>query len=48
VDAFFVLEGAVEFVAAAPGARHGFRPESRIRLLNIRAPDAGFAEMLRR
>ena len=61
VDAFFVLDGNVEFivggsgragpgtfVAAPPGARHGFRPsESRIVLLNIHAPDAGFAGRFR-
>ena len=61
VDSFFVLEGIVEFlegpgdpgtfVAAPPGARHGFRiPDGgqRIVLLNIHAPDSGFVGRLRR
>jgi quercetin dioxygenase-like cupin family protein len=36
------------FVAAVPGARHGFRSDGRIALLNLHAPDTGFAERLRR
>ena len=64
VDAFYVLDGQVEFVvgddvrragpgsflAAPPGARHGFSnpgPEP-LRVLNIHAPDAGFADRLKR
>jgi quercetin dioxygenase-like cupin family protein len=55
VDSFYVLEGTTEFmgtqggpgtfVAAPPGALHGFRiPDGgqRIVLLNVHAPDAGF------
>jgi quercetin dioxygenase-like cupin family protein len=61
IDAFFVLEGVVEFigrqggpgtfVAAPPGARHGFRiPDGggSIVLLNIHAPDSGFVGRLGR
>jgi quercetin dioxygenase-like cupin family protein len=61
VDSFFVLEGTAEFVgghggpgtflAAPPGARHGFRiPDegNRIVLLNVHAPDSGFVGRLRR
>ena len=64
VDAFYVLDGEVEFalegrtvragpgtlVAAPPGALHGFRRagHGRARVLNLHAPDAGFAESLRR
>jgi quercetin dioxygenase-like cupin family protein len=64
VDAFFVLEGEVEFtlesgvvtagpgtlVAAPPGTLHGFgtRGPGRARVLNLHAPDAGFAESVRR
>jgi quercetin dioxygenase-like cupin family protein len=63
VDAFYVLEGEVEFtvedevlrarpgtfVAAPPGTRHGFRNPGpgRARLLNLHAPDAGFADSVR-
>jgi quercetin dioxygenase-like cupin family protein len=61
VDAFFVLDGEVDFtvgddvrrtgpgvfVAAVPGARHGFRSEGRITVLNLHAPDAGFVGRLR-
>ena len=36
------------FVAAAPGARHGFRHKGRISMLNFHAPDTGFAGRLRR
>jgi quercetin dioxygenase-like cupin family protein len=63
VDAFYVLEGQVEFrvgdeprvagpgsfVAAPPGAVHGFRhagPEP-IRFLNLHAPPGGFVDRLR-
>jgi quercetin dioxygenase-like cupin family protein len=64
VDAFYVLEGEVEFtlesgvvtagpgtfVAAPPGTLHGFgtRGPGRARVLNLHAPDAGFAESVRR
>jgi quercetin dioxygenase-like cupin family protein len=64
VDAFFVLEGEVEFaladrtvlagpgtfVAAPPGAVHGFGTPGpgRARVLNVHGPDAGFVEMVRR
>jgi quercetin dioxygenase-like cupin family protein len=64
VDAFYVLDGEVEFfvgeeprrggpgtfVAAPPGAVHGFRnpgPEA-IRVLNLHAPPGGFVQRLRR
>lgn len=64
VDAFYVLEGQIEFrvgdeprvagtgtfVAAPPGAVHGFRhagPEP-IRFLNLHAPPGGFVDRLRR
>jgi quercetin dioxygenase-like cupin family protein len=63
VDAFYVLEGQVEFhvadeprvagpgtfLAAPPGAVHGFRvagPEP-IRFLNLHAPPGGFVDRLR-
>jgi quercetin dioxygenase-like cupin family protein len=36
------------FLAAVPGARHGFRSEGRIAVLNFHAPDAGFAGRLPR
>jgi quercetin dioxygenase-like cupin family protein len=64
VDAFYVLEGEVEFtleggvvtagpgtlVAAPPGTLHGFgtRGPGRARVLNLHAPDAGFAKSIRR
>jgi quercetin dioxygenase-like cupin family protein len=64
VDAFYVLEGTVEFtlgdqsvqagpgtfVAVPPGTVHGFfNPgPARARVLNFHAPDAGFADWLRR
>jgi quercetin dioxygenase-like cupin family protein len=62
IDAFFVLDGEVEFtvgddlrltdpgtfVAAVPGARHGFRSDDHVRVLNLHAPDTGFAQRLRR
>ena len=37
------------FVAAPPGVVHGFRNagDSELRLLNVHAPNAGFAEELR-
>ena len=63
VDAFYVLEGQVEFdvvdkphiagpgtfVAAPPGAAHGFRVGGGepIRLLNLHAPPGGFVDRLR-
>ena len=63
VDAFYVLEGEVEFtagdetvrlgpgslIAAPPDARHGFKNagSGRARVLNIHAPDAGFADSIR-
>ena len=63
VDAFLVLEGAVDFVtgedthrvgpgtflAAPPGSRHGFSNPAAgvLRMLNLHAPDAGFAGRLR-
>ena len=63
VDAFYVLEGEVEFalggetiragpgtfVAVPPGTVHGFRNpgSARARLLNLHAPDAGFADSVR-
>jgi quercetin dioxygenase-like cupin family protein len=42
--------GPGTFVAAPPGTRHGFRNggSSRARVLNLHAPDAGFAESIRR
>ena len=64
VDAFYVLEGEIEFlladgpvragpgtfVAAPPGAVHGFRTPGpgRARMLNVHGPDGGFAEMVRK
>jgi quercetin dioxygenase-like cupin family protein len=63
VDAFYVLDGEVEFtledgavragpgtfVAAPPGTLHGFRTTGpgRARVLNLHAPDAGFADSIR-
>jgi mannose-6-phosphate isomerase-like protein (cupin superfamily) len=59
VDSFFVLEGEVEFLgasggpgsffAAPPGELHAFRNPGpgRIAVLNVHAPDAGFAGRLR-
>ena len=42
--------GAGSFWASSPGVRHGVRndPGQRIVLLNVHAPDAGFAESIRR
>jgi quercetin dioxygenase-like cupin family protein len=44
-----VRAGPGTFLAAPPGARHGFRnPGSdRVRVLNLHAPDAGFADSIR-
>lgn len=41
---------AGSFVAAPPGVRHGFRNagETELRMLNIHAPNVGFADGLRR
>lgn len=38
------------FVAAPPGVRHGFRNagDTQLRMLNVHAPNVGFAESLRR
>jgi mannose-6-phosphate isomerase-like protein (cupin superfamily) len=38
------------FVAAPPGVRHGFRNagDTELRMLNVHAPNVGFAEGLRR
>lgn len=62
-DAFYVLEGDVDFlladgpmragpgtfVVAPPGSVHGFRTDGpgRARVLNLHAPDAGFAAWIR-
>ena len=45
-----VRAGAGSFYAAPPGTRHGLRndPAGRIALLNVHAPDAGFAASIRR
>jgi quercetin dioxygenase-like cupin family protein len=60
VDAFFVLDGAVRFLAgeggpgsffaAPPLTVHGFEiaDEQPISILNIHAPDTGFTDRLRR
>jgi quercetin dioxygenase-like cupin family protein len=60
VDAFFVLDGAVRFLAgeggaetffaAPPHAVHGFEiaDQHPIRVLNMHAPDTGFTDRLRR
>jgi len=44
-----VVAGPDEFFAAPPGTRHGFRSSdgSRARVLNLHAPDAGFADWIR-
>ena len=58
VDAFYVLEGEIDFLAghaetgalmaAPPGAVHGLdRPRAPARLLNVHAPDAGFMQRIR-
>jgi mannose-6-phosphate isomerase-like protein (cupin superfamily) len=38
-----VRAGAGTYVAALPGTTHGFRPAGPARVLNLHAPDAGFA-----
>ena len=45
-----VRAGPGSFVAAPPGVTHGFRNagDSELRMLNIHAPNVGFAEGLRR
>jgi mannose-6-phosphate isomerase-like protein (cupin superfamily) len=42
--------GAGSFVAAPPGVSHGFRnaADTELRLLNVHAPNVGFAQRLRR
>jgi quercetin dioxygenase-like cupin family protein len=58
LDAFVVLDGGIGFLAgpagagavmaAPPGVVHGLRrPKAPARLLNVHAPDAGFAGRLR-
>jgi len=44
-----VTAGPGTFVAAAPGTLHGFgtKGPGRARLLNLHAPDAGFADRIR-
>jgi mannose-6-phosphate isomerase-like protein (cupin superfamily) len=44
------LGGPGSFVAAPPGVGHGFRNAgaSELRMLNVHAPNVGFAESLRR
>ena len=44
-----VAAGPGEFFAASPGTRHGFRSADggRARVLNLHAPDAGFADRIR-
>jgi quercetin dioxygenase-like cupin family protein len=44
-----VVLHAGEFVAVPPGTRHGFRPAGGrpARILNLHAPDAGFADWIR-
>ena len=41
--------GPGTFVSAPPGVEHGFRiaGESRIRVLNVHAPNVGFVERMR-
>jgi mannose-6-phosphate isomerase-like protein (cupin superfamily) len=41
--------GPGSFVAAPPGVRHGFRnaTDAELRMLNVHAPNVGFAERLR-
>src|SRR5581483_9670077 len=44
-----VVLGPGSFISAPPGARHGFRSAGgRARVLNLHAPDAGFADSIRR
>ena len=42
--------GPGSFVAAPPGVTHGFRnaADAELRMLNVHAPNVGFAERLRR
>lgn len=40
--------GPGTFVAAVPGARHGFRSDDHVAVLNLHAPDTGFAQRLGR
>ena len=44
-----VVAGSGTFFAAPPGTRHGFRSGDgrRARVLNLHAPDAGFADGVR-
>ena len=43
-----VVLGPGSFIAAPPGARHGFRSAGgRARVLNFHAPETGFVESLR-
>jgi quercetin dioxygenase-like cupin family protein len=50
LDGKTLIAGAGSFVAAPIGAVHGFRNagDGELRLLNIHAPQTGFAERLRR
>ena len=50
VDGELVRAGPGTFVAAPPGAVHGFRVvgEGQLRLLNVQAPNSGFGGRLRR
>jgi quercetin dioxygenase-like cupin family protein len=45
-----IRAGPGSFVAAPPGVAHGFRnaDDAELRMLNIHAPNVGFAERLRR
>ena len=45
-----IRAGPGSFVAAPPGVRHGFRnvATAELRMLNIHAPNVGFAEGMRR
>src|SRR5581483_7499812 len=44
-----VVLGPGSFISAPPGTRHGFRSAGgRARVLNMHAPDAGFAGSIRR
>jgi quercetin dioxygenase-like cupin family protein len=44
-----ILAGPGSFVAAPPGVEHGFRVvgDAELRLLNVHAPNVGFAARLR-
>ena len=50
VDDEVVRAGPGTFVAAPPGTRHGFRNPGPgpARILNLHAPDTGFADSIRR